>query len=114
MSEIRLGEQSPIGQRVAVVSANMETFLGYGEYLGDFHNPVLVEEWARLAEKHEALSVEDRAAVAAKIRAREMRFGLNPKIRLDDGREVWGYQCWWGPAEDFKANGYAKKYGVES
>jgi hypothetical protein len=22
-----------------------------------------------------------------------------PKIELDNGRIVWGYQCWWGPQE---------------
>ena len=21
----------------------------------------------------------------------------NPKITLDSGEVVWGYQCWWGP-----------------
>lgn len=26
----------------------------------------------------------------------------NPRIRLDDGRIVWGYQCWWGPEEKMK------------
>lgn len=26
----------------------------------------------------------------------------NPKIQLDDGRVVWGYQCWWGPEEKVK------------
>ena len=23
----------------------------------------------------------------------------NPRITLDDGRVVWGCQCWWGPEE---------------
>ena len=23
----------------------------------------------------------------------------NPKIQLDNGEVVWGYQCWWGPEE---------------
>ena len=23
----------------------------------------------------------------------------NPKIRLDSGEVVWGYECWWGPEE---------------
>ena len=26
----------------------------------------------------------------------------NPKIKLDDGRVVWGYQCWWGDEEATK------------
>lgn len=28
----------------------------------------------------------------------------NPKIVLDDGRVVWGCQCWWGPEEKIKAS----------
>lgn len=23
----------------------------------------------------------------------------NPRIRLEDGSHIWGYECWWGPAE---------------
>lgn len=23
----------------------------------------------------------------------------NPKITLDDGTVIWGYQCWWHPVE---------------
>lgn len=26
----------------------------------------------------------------------------NPKIKLDNGDIVWGYQCWWGPTERIK------------
>ncbi len=26
----------------------------------------------------------------------------NPRITLDDGRVVWGYQCWWGGEEEVK------------
>jgi len=25
----------------------------------------------------------------------------NPRIKLDDGRTVWGYQCWWGPESQY-------------
>ena len=25
---------------------------------------------------------------------------LNPKIELDDGRIIWGIQCWWGPEQE--------------
>ena len=24
---------------------------------------------------------------------------LNPRITLDDGTVIWGYQCWWKPIE---------------
>lgn len=26
----------------------------------------------------------------------------NPKILLDSGKAVWGYQCWWGPEENVR------------
>jgi hypothetical protein len=26
----------------------------------------------------------------------------NPKIQLDNGKVVWGYQCWWGDEEKVK------------
>ena len=26
----------------------------------------------------------------------------NPKIKLDNGKTVWGYQCWWGSEEKVK------------
>jgi hypothetical protein len=27
----------------------------------------------------------------------------NPHIKLDDGKEVWGCECWWGPEDKIKA-----------
>lgn len=38
----------------------------------------------------------------------------NPCIRLDNGRHVWGFQCWWGPAQavDNHVKG-AQSAGVE-
>ena len=29
----------------------------------------------------------------------ELQGCLNPCIRLDNGKIVWGYQCWWGNAD---------------
>lgn len=30
-------------------------------------------------------------------------FGFpNPRITLDDGRIVWGCECWWGPEDKVK------------
>lgn len=26
----------------------------------------------------------------------------NPRITLDDGRQVWGTECWWGPEDKIK------------
>jgi hypothetical protein len=27
----------------------------------------------------------------------------NPKIKLDNDKVVWGYQCWWGELDKIKA-----------
>ena len=29
-------------------------------------------------------------------------FMKNPKLQLDNGKVVWGYQCWWGSEEKVK------------
>lgn len=61
-----------IGDRIgAVLSANKETvnLLGYGIYAGDEIPP------------NGILHI-----IGAK----------NPKLQLDNGKMVWGYQCWWG------------------
>jgi len=51
-------------------------FLGYGEYVGDEVPP------------------EDTPG---------FNMGMpNPKIVLDNGKVVWGCQCWWGPEEEIK------------
>ena len=71
------------GDRVGVMlGINAETntieFLGYGEYLGDEVPPAEVS-----APLHNA--------------------GIpNPKIRLDNGKIVWGFETWWGAADSFK------------
>lgn len=67
------------------------------------------------AEAAEKCAEQD-AAWAAELarpideRARKLAEGMymNPKIRLDDGGIVWGYECWWGPADDDTPAGYAK------
>ena len=66
------------GSRVgAILSANDEVvnLLGYGVYSGDEIPPdgFLNEAGA-----------------------------TNPKITLDNGDVVWGYQCWWGPEDEVK------------
>jgi hypothetical protein len=85
----------------------MKTFLGFGQYLGDFDSPELRQHWARQARKfgHPDLA---RAYEDAEIPV------LNPRIKLDNGDIIWGYECWWGSADDFIKYGKAKKYGVSA
>lgn len=61
-----------IGDRIGAILSGNETsvhFLGYGVYVGDEVPPT--------GFLHDA---------GAK----------NPKLQLDNGNVVWGYQCWWG------------------
>lgn len=70
-----------IGDRVgAVLSANQEEvrFLGYGVYEGD------------LIPSKEENSFLNKSVIK------------NPKLILDNGNTVWGFQCWWGPEEKVK------------
>lgn len=69
-----------IGDRVgAILSQQGLTvyFLGYGVYEGDFVPPADVNPLLNQGRK-------------------------NPKIRLDNGKTVWGCECWWGPEERIK------------
>lgn len=75
--------KTQVGTRVgAILYADTQKvgLLGYGVYEGDFVPPV---------EANEMLSTLDIT---------------NPRIKLDDGRTVWGCQCWWGPEDKIKAN----------
>ena len=69
----------------AILSAkgNVVRFLGYGVYEGDF-------------------DPEEGADGSLAEAMRELGF-KNPRIRLDDGRIVWGIQCWWSAEEKVRA-----------
>ena len=70
-----------IGNRVgAIASADKEVvrFYGYGIYAGEEVPPKEVSEF------HSELELK------------------NPKIKLDNGKVVWGCQCWWGSEEKVK------------
>ena len=70
--------KAKIGERVgAILSANDDVvkLLGFGVYAGDFKPDVPCLGFS----------------------PEELPDGfVNPKIQLDDGRVVWGCQCWWG------------------
>lgn len=59
------------------------------------------------ADEHLRTGQERAAAEAARPldeRAAELaaRTSTNPRIDLDAGGVVWGFQCWWGPADKFE------------
>lgn len=72
-----------IGQRVGALLCLHDTvaeLFGYGVYEGEFVPPRDINEILHEAEIP------------------------NPRIKLDDGKTVWGCECWWGPEEQFKSN----------
>lgn len=63
------------GERVfAIRNADQDTvyLFGKGVYAGDFPFPVSVTKGVDLGD------------------------ATNPRIDLDDGTQVWGFECWWG------------------
>lgn len=90
----------PIGARVIVlreVKLGKAYSFGYGIYEGRF--PVGDE-----AEKTPAL--EGKVSLGEIMAERSGGTLLNPRVRLDSGKCVWGYQCWWMEIDVFR-----KKYG---
>ncbi len=85
-----------VPRRVGVILGskdNIVKFLGYGVYEGDFdpddptYAPAPVGGVADMARE---------AKRVAKYRS------TNPRIRLDNGKLVWGCECWWGDEEKVK------------
>jgi hypothetical protein len=73
-----------VGDRVgAILGGKGDTvkFFGYGVYEGDFVPKEAVGFMAEIAAESEH---------------------PNPRIRLDDGKAVYGCECWWGPEEAIK------------
>lgn len=85
-----------IGSRVgAILSATANTvyLLGFGVYDGEHEPP-----FGPLG-----ISKEEYDLIVADMKASgqlsQDYVWTNPRITLDDGRVVWGCQCWWGPEE---------------
>lgn len=81
-------------------------------------DPLGMEQWMRdqaVAGAMDQVDVEAQISQAREIRKQERSrpfeervagrlrsIALNPKIELEGGGEVWGYQCWWGAADRFE------------
>ncbi len=84
-------EHQPL--RVGAIASSDETTVkiyGYGVNTGS-HIPT--EEDIASADEHDAEILRI---------MHECRL-LNPKIRLDGGGFIWGFQCWWASEESIKA-----------
>ena len=73
-----------VGDRVGAIlssSNGVAEFIGYGVYQG------------------REVPSEDAVGMGKNLRKLEIP---NPKILLDSGSVVYGYECWWGPEEGVK------------
>ena len=84
-----------IGERVgAILRADSHSvkFLGYGVYEGN-HTPAKGPFGMTQAEFKKTVGHPY----------------TNPRIRLDNGKRVWGFQCHWGPEREIKHTLVGKK-----
>ena len=84
--------KTPVGARVGAILSSDNTevhLLGFGVYDGD-HVPPFGPMGAPMSE------IDAMKESGELPRDWEWK---NPRITLDDGRVIWGCQCWWGPEE---------------
>lgn len=87
------------GERVGAVLSATETtvqLLGFGVYDGEHEPP-----FGPFGTSKEECDAEI-ADMKAKGQLPADYVFTNPRITLDDGRIVWGAQCWWGKEEAIK------------
>lgn len=51
----------------------------------------------RCAETREIDEAERRKPMSLRVATVFEAIGKNPRIDLDDGTSIWGFECWWGP-----------------
>jgi len=105
-------KQPEIGSRVIAISHNeggVVYIFGYGTFDGFFLPPYINvdEELAEIqAGYRDAQAViPDLPAVLPDDVARTMLLldNSNPRITLENGKTIWGYECWWREATSFDA-----------
>jgi hypothetical protein len=102
-------DDTPVGCRVGVILSADDTtvqFLGWGTYEGDFIPPELSNPDVMLERMREmAPALEEQIGLDKLLKDFQLWnknpivvsiFG-NPRIKLDSGKTVWGYECYWGP-----------------
>lgn len=107
----------PIGTRVVAVSHNEGKKLfvfGHGVFEGYFIPPKvnLPEQLAEIQKEYavQQTVIPDLPKVFTEQEAMTalLLSESNPRIKLDNGEVVWGYECWWGdePTFEKKSVGY--------
>lgn len=59
---------------------------------------------AEMAAAAERAAAERARPIRERARRLLERMDLNPRIDLDDGSVVWGFECWWGDEAGFDDN----------
>jgi hypothetical protein len=105
-------EQQEIGSRVIAISHNdgpVVYIFGYGTFDG-YHLPPYINAEEAVAEIQSGYRdaqgvIPDLPAVLPDDVARTMLLldNANPRITLESGKTVWGYECWWRSVESFDA-----------
>jgi hypothetical protein len=96
------------GTRVIAISHEDEDGLhifGYGIYEGKFLPPFvnIEEEVSSYRDEYEEARRADpnlpEQFDEVQFRATLEQILANPRIKLDSGKTVWGYECWWSPVD---------------
>lgn len=102
-----------VGTRVVAISHSDDDnvyLFGYGVYEGRFLPPYIdvEKEIADVKIEYQELRKEDPSLPEQmddeKLRTVIDEMFSNPRIKLDSGQTVWGYECWWGDIAGFQAN----------
>lgn len=62
-----------------------------------------VEYELRCAEARELDDIERARPMSDRVASVFEDIGKNPRIDLDDGGSIWGFECWWGPEATVRA-----------
>lgn len=114
-----------VGDRVYAVSheeGDIVYVFGSGVYEGDFLPPAITPEAATAEYKNRlpmiAASLKEQGIyVRIELTDEEVLAGAtamlgNPRIKLDNGKTVWGCECWWGPEAPSQARFAGRKIVV--
>lgn len=98
-----VGTEPKIGSRVHVMSADGSKDLGLGTYMGAVPMKDVLEDQTPSAvpvPEPVEMTDEERAEVGAMVEQLTEDGATTPKIVLDSGETIYGFQCWWSEIDD--------------
>lgn len=81
---------------VAGVQAHYDRHVAEGKCTQETANDLVIK-YVRDKEESRARDPRERALEIID------KMNSNPRVDLDNGSTVWGYQCWWAPEDGFEA-----------